>query len=63
MYENAPAVQFINVNKTCFGVAGLTRDQWIPVSREFEPHREFEPIKGPRCFLEQETLLSLLSTG
>jgi len=21
------------------------------------------PIKGPRCFLEQETLLSLLSTG
>ena len=38
-------------------VARLTRDQWIPVSREFEPHQR------PRCFLEQETLLSLLSTG
>ena len=38
-------------------VARLTRDPWIPVSREFEPH------KGHRCFLEQEILLSLLSTG
>ena len=32
-------------------VARLTRDQWIPVSRDFEPHQR------PRCFLEQETLL------
>jgi len=32
-------------------VASLTRDRWVPVSREF---------RGPRCFLEQETLLSLL---
>ena len=38
-------------------VARLTYDRWIPVSREFEP------IKGPRCFLEQETVLSLLCTG
>ena len=38
-------------------VARLTLDRWILVSREFEP------IKGPRCFLEQETLLLLLSTG
>ena len=38
-------------------LALLTRDRWIPVSREFEPHQ------CPRCFLEQETLLSLLSTG
>ena len=36
-------------------VARLTCDRWIPVSREFEP------IKGPRCFLEQETVLSLLN--
>ena len=39
-------------------VARLTRDRWTPVSREFEPHQ-----RPPRCFLEQETLLSLLSTG
>ena len=39
------------------GLAHLTRDRWIPVSREFEPHQ------SPRCFLEQETLFSLLSTG
>ena len=32
-------------------VASLTRDRWILVSREFEPHQ------GPHCFLEQETLL------
>ena len=32
-------------------VARLTRDRWIPVSREFKP------IKVPHCFLEQETLL------
>ena len=38
-------------------VARLTRDRWIPVSREFEPHQR------PCCFLEQETLLSLLSSG
>ena len=36
-------------------VARLTHDRWIPVSREFEPHQT--PIKRPRCFLEQETLL------
>ena len=33
---------------------GSASDSWsvpIPVSREFEP------LKGPRCFLEQETLL------
>ena len=38
-------------------VAHLTCDRSIPVSREFEPYQ------SPRCFLEQETLLSLLSTG
>ena len=38
-------------------VARLTRDRWIPVSREFELHQK------KRCFLEQETLVSLLSTG
>ena len=32
-------------------VARLTRDRWIPVSREFEPHQR------PCCFLEQDTLL------
>ena len=37
--------------------ARLTRDLWMPVSREFKPHQR------PRCFLEQETLLSLVSTG
>ena len=39
-------------------VARLTRDQWIPVSREFESHQ-----RPHCCFLEQETLLSLLNTG
>ena len=38
-------------------VARLTRKQWMPVSREFEP------IKGLHCFLEQEILPLLLSTG
>ena len=38
-------------------VARLTRDRWILVSREFEPHQR------PRCFTEQETLLLLLSSG
>ena len=33
--------------------SALTRDRWIPVSREFEP----------QCFLEHETLLPLLGTG
>ena len=51
----------MNANATKGGlaqwVARLTRDRWIPVSREFEPYQ------SPRCFLEQETLLSLLSTG
>ena len=32
-------------------VVRLTRDRWIPVTRELEPHQR------PRCFLEQETLL------
>ena len=32
-------------------VERLTRDRWILVSSEFEPHQR------PRCFLEQETLL------
>ena len=32
-------------------VARLTRDRWILVSREFEPHQR------PRGFREQETLL------
>ena len=36
-------------------VARLTRDRWIPVSSSH--------IKTPRCFIEHETLLSLLSTG
>ena len=40
-------------------VARLTRDRWIPVSREFEPHQK----PPPRCFLEQENVSSLLSTG
>jgi len=31
--------------------------EWMPVSREFSP------INGSRCFLEQETLPLLLSTG
>ena len=35
-------------------VARLTRDRWI---------YRVNPIKGPRCFIEQETLLSLPSTG
>ena len=38
-------------------VARLTRDRWnLSVVSS-------SPIKGPHCFLEQETLLSLLSTG
>jgi len=32
-------------------VARPTSDRWLPVSRELSP------IKGPRRFLEQETLL------
>ena len=32
-------------------VERLTRDRWIPVSREFEARQR------PRCFLEQETFL------
>jgi len=35
-------------------VARLTRNVEVVVS---------SPIKGPRCFLEQETLLLMLSTG
>ena len=38
-------------------VARLTCSRWMPVSHEFEPQQR------PRCFLERETLLSLLSTG
>ena len=38
-------------------VARLTRDRWIPVSCEFEPQQR------PRCFIEQETLIYLHSTG
>jgi len=38
-------------------VARLIRYRWMPVSREFEPHQRL------RCFLEHETLPSLLSTG
>ena len=38
-------------------VARLTRNPWMHVSRDFKP------IKCSRCFLEQETLPSLLSTG
>ena len=37
-------------------VARLTRDRWIPVSREFEPHQ-----KAPVDSLSKK--LSLLSTG
>ena len=37
-------------------VACLTRNRWMPVSREFEPHQRL-PL-----FLEQETLPALLST-
>jgi len=33
-------------------VARLTRDRWIPASREFELHQR------PRCFLEHETTLN-----
>jgi len=39
-------------------VARLTRNGWMPVTREFEPHQRLT-----RCFLEQKTLPSLLSTG
>ena len=37
-------------------VSCLTRNRWMPVSREFEPHQRL-PL-----FLEQETLPALLST-
>jgi len=36
-------------------VARLTCSRWMIVVSS-------SPIKGPRCFLEQETLLSLLTT-
>ena len=48
---NSSLTDEINIGEVAQWVARLTRDQWIPVSREFEP------IKGPHCFLEQETLL------
>ena len=35
---------------------GCTSDSYVEVVGS-------SPIKGPRCFLEQETLLLLLSTG
>ena len=38
-------------------VVCLTRNRWMLVSCVFEPHQ------GCRCFLEQETLPPLLSTG
>ena len=37
--------------------ARLTHHQWMSARREFEPDQ------GPSGFLEQETLLLLLSTG
>ena len=37
-------------------VARLTRNRWMSVMI-------LSPIKGSQCFLEQETLPSLLSTG
>jgi len=41
------------------GTVGSPSDmnRWMPVGHEVEP------IKGSRCFLEQETLTSMRSTG
>ena len=41
------------------GIARLTRTPWMPVSREFELQQRF----NVRCFIEQETLPSMLSSG
>jgi len=35
--------------------ARLTQNWWLPVNCEFQPHQK------PCCFLEQETILSLLT--
>ena len=38
-------------------IMSLTRNWWVLV------RREFEPIKGSRSFVDQDTIHALLSTG